>query len=324
MVHLLPSKSQGLAASKPVPKRLHPHGNRIMIYGLLYFAPVAARYKGYMMKVAAFTKSFQDWPIEVVCNRFRQIGLDGLDLTVRKGGHIEPEDVEIKLPLAAKAAAEAGSEILFLTTDIMDPTPVAEKVVATAREIGIDRIKLGYYRCNNLGQLQEAMDEARSRIEAVAAMCKKYSVKPCIHIHSSTFMPSHGTMAYLLVKDISPDDVGVYADMLHMNLEGGLSGWREGLELIAPWLSLVSVKNYQWQEQGRGDDGQLRWKAVNVPVADGISPIGAFVSALKFFNYDGIYSMHSEYKGGGSYKDLSTEECLEVTKQDLEFFKKLF
>src|SRR5262245_40178148 len=32
---------------------------------------------------AAFTESFQSWPIPEVCAKFKAIGLDGLDLTVR-------------------------------------------------------------------------------------------------------------------------------------------------------------------------------------------------------------------------------------------------
>ena len=48
-------------------------------------------------KIAAFTKSFQDRPIPEVCRIFKSLGLDGLDLTVRPGGHIDPKDVEKKI-----------------------------------------------------------------------------------------------------------------------------------------------------------------------------------------------------------------------------------
>ena len=32
--------------------------------------------------------------------------------------------------------------------------------------------------------------------------------------------------------------------MLHMVLEGGGDGWRQGLDLLAPWIALVAVKNF--------------------------------------------------------------------------------
>src|ERR1700730_5551222 len=97
------------------------------------------------MRVVGFTKSFQDWPLERVCEEFQKLGLHGLDLTVRKGGSIEPADVVVQLPQAVHIAHAHGLEIGLLTTDITSPEPAAEKVLATAAKYGIKRIKLGYY-----------------------------------------------------------------------------------------------------------------------------------------------------------------------------------
>jgi len=276
------------------------------------------------MKIGAFTKSFQNWPIPVVCHRFREIGLDGLDLTVRARGHIEPEDVAEQLPLAAKAALEAGSEILFLTTDITDPTPEAETLLATAAKLGITRIKLGYYRYKPFGTLLEQMDQTRRRIAAVAKLAGKYSVLPCVHVHSGPYIPSHGTMLYELIRGFSPEEVGAYVDTLHMVLEGGRDGWRQGLDLLAPWLTLVAVKNFAWYRQQRDKRGQLRWAHRVVPIADGISPLPEFVDTLKQTGFDGLCSLHSEYQGKHSFKDLDTEACLAQTAEDLKFLKGLF
>jgi sugar phosphate isomerase/epimerase len=276
------------------------------------------------MKTGCFTKSFQDWPIPVVCHRFKEIGLDGLDLTVRRGGHVEPADVPTALPLAAKAALEAGLEILFLTTDITDPTPEAERTLATAAGLGITRFKLGYYHYKPFGTLAAQLDETRNRIGEVAKMAKKHGLLPCVHIHSGSFLPSHGTQLYQLIRDFSPNQVGAYVDMLHMALEGGEDGWRQGLDLLAPWIALVAVKNFAWQPGERDKDGQLRWNHNVVPIADGVSPLPEFVGVLKQIGYDGIYSLHSEYKGSHSFKDLDTEGCLEQTAADLKFFKGLF
>jgi sugar phosphate isomerase/epimerase len=275
------------------------------------------------MKFAAFTKSFQDWPIPLVCHRFREIGLDGLDLTVRRGGHIEPEQVAEKLPLAVKGAQEAGVEILMITTDITEPTPEAEKTLATASQLGITRFKLGYYRYKTFGSLLNQLDDARTRIAAVAKLAKKHSILPCVHIHSGAFLPSHGTQLYQLLSDLPPAEVGAYVDMLHMALEGGSDGWRQGLDLLTPWLTLVAVKNFVWQPADRDKFGKLRWQWRVAPVADGVSPIPEFVAILKQTGFDGLFSFHSEYKGGHSFKDLDTEQCLAQTAADLEFVKRL-
>jgi sugar phosphate isomerase/epimerase len=276
------------------------------------------------MKILAFTKSFQHWPIPEVCRRFKEIGLDGLDLTVRKGGHIQPQDVAEQLPLAAKAALEAGLEIGMLTTGITEPDAEAEKLLATASKLGIHKIKLGYYRYKPFGTLVKQLDEIRRQLAAVAKLAAKYDVLPCVHTHCNDFIPSHGTQLYLLLKDLAPGQVGAYADMLHMSLEGGGDGWRQGLDLVAPWLAVVAVKNYDYQQKERDKRGQMRWRHLVVPVADGISPIPEFVTCLRKLGYDGMYSMHSEYEGSGSFRNMNAEECLKQTAVDLKYFKSLF
>ena len=216
-------------------------------------------------KIGAFTKSFQEWSIPRVCRSFVDVGLDGLDLTVRPGGHIEPDQVEQLLPQARAAAKEAGTEILFLTTGITDANAEAEKLLATAAESGIRKVKLGYYRYDQFGTLAKEMKAVRKRIEEVIRLASRYDVLPCIHIHSGRFIPSHGTMLYQLIRDISPEEVGAYVDPLHMAKEGGGEGWRQGLDLLGPWIALCSVKNCAWERAERDEEGQQRWKTLTVP-----------------------------------------------------------
>jgi len=276
------------------------------------------------MKIAAFVKSFQDWPIPVVCHRFKEIGLDGLDLTVRAKGMIEPKDAAEQLPLAAKAALEAGVEILLVSSDVTEADGLSETLFATAGKLGIPRIKLGYYRYKPFGSLRKQLDEAKLQLAGMAKLGRKHHVLPCVHVHSGTYLSSHGTLLYELIRDFPPEEVGAYADMLHMALEGGAEGWRQGLDLLAPWLNMVAVKNFAWfAGEPRDKFGQIPWRTKVVPIADGISPIPAFVATLRQAGYKGDFSMHSEYKGKHSFEDLDTEACLKQTAEDLKFFKPL-
>lgn len=272
-------------------------------------------------QVAIFTKSFQDRPIPEVCRIFKELGVDGLDLTVRPGGHIDPKNVAEELPLAVQAAKDHGLKVLFLTTAITDDDAAARKILATAGRLRIDRIKMGYFRYDKLGTLAKQMDDVRRRISAVAKLAAKYNVLPCVHIHSGKFIPSHGTHLYQLLRDISPEEVGAYVDPLHMTKEGGGDGWRQGLDLLAPWIALSSMKNFAWERAGRDDTGQQQWRTLTVPVADGVAPIAQYIATLKQLGYRGIFSMHSEYKGGHSFKKLDTDGCIAQTAKDLAFVR---
>lgn len=273
--------------------------------------------------IVGFTKSFQDWPIPVVCRRFHEVGLQGLDLTVRPGGSVLPKDAPEQLPLAVKAASEAGLEIPLLTTTIVEPDEESEKLLAVAGKLGIRYVKLGYFKYKPFGTLIKQMDDVRRQLAVLVKACKKHGVLPCVHIHSGPYLPSHGTMLYELLRDFAPSEIGAYGDTLHMALEGGAEGWRQGLDLIAPWLVWVAVKNFDWHAGDRNALGAIPWSTRVVPVADGISPVPAFVAQLKKMGFSGRYSMHSEYKGKHSFKDLDSEACLKQTADDLAFFKRL-
>ncbi|QDT82043.1 Xylose isomerase-like TIM barrel [Gimesia maris] len=276
-------------------------------------------------QLGAFTKSFQDMPIPDVCRAFQSIGLDGLDLTVRPKGHILPENAEQELPQACAAAKEAGVKILFLTTMIDEPDKNAERILATAREQGIDRVKIGYYRYKTFGTLAQQLKETTKKIGKVAKLCQKYEVLPCVHVHSNAFIPSHGTQLYQLIQDYSPQEIGAYVDTLHMVKEGSGDGWRQGLDLLGPWIALCAVKNFAWERgDGRDKYGHQKWEAKTVPVADGISPIPQFVDALRKLGYKGTFSLHSEFKGRHSWKELSTQECLAQTAVDAKYFRSLW
>ncbi len=49
------------------------------------------------MKYVLFTDNLADLGIDEVCARVKRAGFDGLDLTLRPGGHVSPENAEMGL-----------------------------------------------------------------------------------------------------------------------------------------------------------------------------------------------------------------------------------
>ena len=211
----------------------------------------------------------------------------------------------------------------MLSTAIVAADHQAETLLATAGELGIDRVKLGYYRYENFGTLARRIDEVRRKLEGIAPLARKHGVLPCVHIHSGDTIPSGGAVAYLLLKDFAPQDVGAYVDPMHMTIEGGNDGWRQGLDLLAPWIAISSLKNAKWITTGRDPHGQQQWSTRKCPLADGVAPIPQYLARLDELGYHGLYTLHSEYCDRNSWKVLNAEECLEQTRRDLEYVKGL-
>ncbi len=161
---------------------------------------------------------------------FRRIGVDGLDLTVRPGGHIEPEDAKTALPKAAQAARDVGLEIMMLTTGITTTDRHAEEILATCNKLGIDRIKLGYYgsgRFGRFGKLGREMSDVRRRLDGAVKLAAKYGVRPRVHVHSGETIPSNGFLLHQMIRDIPPDRIGAFLDSYHMRMTGAAGGWRQ-------------------------------------------------------------------------------------------------
>ncbi len=67
----------------------------------------------------------------------KEIGFDGIDLTVRPKGHVLPERVENDLPLAVEAMKKVGFSPLLMATAIEDANnPLDKKVLGSCRGAG--------------------------------------------------------------------------------------------------------------------------------------------------------------------------------------------
>ena len=63
------------------------------------------------MQFVLFTDNLNSFKVPQLLAEAKKIGFDGLDLTLRPGGHVEPENAEAGLAEAKRAADEAGMSI---------------------------------------------------------------------------------------------------------------------------------------------------------------------------------------------------------------------
>src|SRR5438045_8813160 len=89
--------------------------------------PVAAKER---LKVAIFSKHLQFLTGEALAKAVAGLGFDGVDITVRKGGHVEPARVAQDLPPLAAIFKDHGLEVPMITTDIANAdTPFAADIL---------------------------------------------------------------------------------------------------------------------------------------------------------------------------------------------------
>ena len=290
-------------------------------------APVRSHHRSVLdrLQPVLFTDNLADLSLRDAIAGAKRSGFDGIDLTLRPGGHVLPENAETGLSEARRIADDLGAVIPMASTAVTsDKSPHAEAIFASAAHYGVRKLKLGYWPYTPFGKLVEQIDAARRDLAGLVRLGQKYHVLPCVHCHSGRLVASGGPLLYLILRDFKPTEAGAYADPMHMTIEGGVSGWEMGLDLLGPHLALVGVKNFRWLAGDRDEKGQLRYHWEYVPIQDGQAPLPDFVARLKELRYDGIVSFHSEYKGGTSFRRLATPELLEQSASDLKHWKALW
>jgi sugar phosphate isomerase/epimerase len=246
------------------------------------------------------------------------IGFDGVDLTVRPGGRVEPEQVEDKLPEAVAALAQFGLEVPLITTAIDGPqTPYAEETFATASECDIPALKLGYWVLQDPMQLWTCFETARVKLTGLQSMALDYGVSANIHIHAGPYLSANAAVVHMLLEDMDPRAVGAYIDSGHMFIEGGQDGWRQGMVMLAPHTNLVALKGYSWAAVLDTTTGKQTVQRRMLGFEEAQQDWRQIFTLLKNFGYDGTVSLHSEYG------DLDRDGLVEQTRRDLTFIKRI-
>lgn len=271
------------------------------------------------MQLVMFSKCLQTLSLPEVAAALVELGLDGVDLTVRPGGHIEPEEVEFKLPEAVDIFADQGLAIGMLTTSVCDARePYAEAIFATAADCGIEALKLGYYTTRGFGSFWSDFARTMVHLDGIESLAEEYGVSANIHVHSGGFVSATAQTVSMLLEDRNPRYVGAYVDAGHMSIEGGLGGWSQGLDMLTGRINLAALKNMAWYPREGGG-----WERKVVPLREGLMDFKQYLGHLKTLGYDGVMTFHSEYQGSASFADLAVPELLAQTAEDVAFIKEL-
>jgi len=270
------------------------------------------------LKVSVFSKHLQwlDW--EGLARTAAEIGFDGIDLTVRQGGHVLPERVEQDLPKAADIIRKAGLALPMITAGIVDAdSPHAETMIRTMSQSGIPRYRWGGFRYTDGVPIPDQLVLMKERAARLAELNRKYRVCAMYHIHSGSEVGASVWDLWVILKDLDKKWLGVNYDIGHATIEGGLGGWIHSLRLITPWLKGIAVKDFRW---GRNPKG--RWQPQWCPLGEGMVDFKEFFAMLKKANFSGPVQMHYEYPLGGAEKgdrspNLEKPKIIEAMRRDL-------
>jgi len=218
----------------------------------------------------------------------KSLGLDGLDLAVRKGGHVEPENVAADLPKCVDAVRAEGLDVFMITTalkraDDADARPILE----AASKLGIRYARIGGHQYSKDGDITEELKGFTDDMRGLAALLASNKMAGGYHNHSGgTNVGAPMWDLHAMFSAIDNPSLGSNFDVGHATVEGGLGAWRLNARLLAPYVKMTAVKDFVWE------DGKVRW----VRLGEGQVTVPEFFSIFKAAGFSGPASLHVEYK----------------------------
>src|SRR5262245_43166535 len=107
----------------------------------------AQRAAGFRGTLCLFSKHLPRMNGRELGRAVKALGFEGVDLTVRAGGHVDPKRVAVDLPVFVDAIRHEGLAVPMITTELIsDEDPVAQPTLETAARLKIPFYKAGYYR----------------------------------------------------------------------------------------------------------------------------------------------------------------------------------
>jgi L-ribulose-5-phosphate 3-epimerase len=244
----------------------------------------------------------------------KQIGFDGVDLTVRPKGHVLPENVEHDLPLAAEIIRAEGIDLPMITTNLTSPDdPTALPTLRTAADLGIPYYKLGYYYYDDLGRLDVTLAHVKKSVEGLAALGSHVGIQGGFHTHNGRTVGSAMWDNWWIQRDLDLPSMGFYFDPCHATIEGGNWGWKIGFHRLASRINIVSLKDFYWEKRSG------KWRVRYCPMGEGMVRFDEFFKMLSLISFHGPISVHLEYEINGSTESARQNNTLTAIEKDLRF-----
>ncbi|HTE31743.1 MAG TPA: sugar phosphate isomerase/epimerase family protein [Chryseolinea sp.] len=266
-------------------------------------------------KISIFSKHLQWLNFTDMARTVKYIGFDGVDLTVRPGGHVSPENVAEDLPKAVDAIRKAGIEVFMITTAIKSARePHAESILKAANSAGIRHYRMGWLDYDDSKSVEENLITIESALRELAQLNKQYTISGEYQNHSGVYFGAPIWDLHAVLKKIDSPWLGSQYDILHATVEGS-NAWPIGFKLLRPFIKSLDIKDFQWSKKdGKG-------VAEVVPLGEGLVDYKKFLSLVKQLKIQVPISVHFEFPLGGAENGATTltmnkDEVVTAMKKD--------
>ena len=237
-------------------------------------------------RVCIFSKHLQYLDYDALADQCAALGVD-VDLTVRAGGHVEPERVKDDLPKAVEILRGRGVEVPMITTLLKSGAdPYAADILETASKLRIGYFRIGGHKYAKTGNPLAEMEPIKEDLISLGRLAEAWGMFAGYHNHSGENNVGAPVWDLLLLfRGMDNPRIGSNFDIGHATVEGAYGDWQITTRAMADYINMVAVKDFEWRR------GRPRW----VPLGEGLVNFPGFFEILHSINFAGPISLHFEY-----------------------------
>jgi len=278
--------------------------------------------KSEKQKIFIFSKHLQWLDYDDMAEMAKQFGFDGVDLTVRPGGHVLPENVEWDLPKAVEAIRKRGLIVDTITTAITDAKdPSTLRIIKYASKLGIKQYRMGWHNYEENLSIPQNLDIIQQKFNALNTLNAEYKIRADYQNHSGDGFGATIWDICQIYKDIDTSWLGIRYDIRHATVEGGTS-WKRTMQLAKPFIKSLDIKDFLWSYNSMKDEYYVK----NTPLGEGMVNFKQYFQIINKDYLDKSMTLHLEYELGGANEgsstlNISVDEFKVKVKKDLAFIK---
>lgn len=249
------------------------------------------------------------WKLELpeLAKHIAGLGFQGVEMPVRPGYPVTPENVATELPNAVRILGEYGLKIASIAG------PTDEATLAACAEAGVPIIRI-CVRVNEGEGYLEGEARLQREFDALVPLLDKHSVTLGIQNHCGNRDVCNAMGLRHLLEKFDPKHVGAVWDAGHNGLEGEAP--ETAIDIVWSHLCMVNLKSAYWERKNTPDAESAEWKIVWTTGRHGRANWPRVAAELQRRHFNGVICMTAEYTDEASVDRLIAE--------DLAFARSLF
>ncbi len=259
---------------------------------------------------SVFTKPWRTLSLPELGAWVAGLGFDGIELPVRPGYPVEPQNV-YTLPQAAQTLADWGVKI-FSVAAAADPPTIAA-CAETAAAVGHTPIIRCMARIPDGMPYLQGEAQIQREYEAALPLLEQYGVQMGVQNHCGRFV-NHALGLLRLIEPFDPRHIAAVWDAAHNALQGEEPDY--ALDILAGRLCMVNLKNAFWQRVNGPEAETAQWKVYWTGGRHGLASWPRVAGELKKRGYGGVVCLTAEYS--------DTAAAGRLIAEDLELAQSLF